>query len=91
MAYGTYTLIIALRISLSFPTREIAPTAMAMLCGEIILPTHVPEEFAAASQAALAPIALAAWVCKLQNNTLLDVTEQVIKVPKEKIIGAMKG
>ena len=84
MAYGTYTLIIDLRISLSFPTREIAPTAIAMLCGDIILPTHVPAEFAAASQAALAPIALAASVCKLPNNTLLDVPEPVIKVPTER-------
>ena len=89
--YGTYTFKIALRISPSFPVREIDPTAMAMLCGEIILPTQVPAELEAASQVALAPIAAAASVCRLPNRTLLDVPAPVMKVPIEPLSGAVKG
>ena len=73
------------------PVREMAPTAMAILCGEIILPAQVPAELAAASQALLALMAAAASVWRLPKRTLLDVPEPVMNVPTEPMSGAMAG
>lgn len=91
MMKGTYTLTISFKISLSLPFKAMAPTAMAILWGEIILPAQVPAELAAASQVLSALMATAASVCKFPNSTLLEVPEPVMKVPTEPMRGAING
>ena len=62
-----------------------------MLCGEIILPAQAPVALEAATQAALALIAVAESVCSLPKSTQLEVADPVMKVPMEPMKAEIAG
>jgi hypothetical protein len=75
----------------SEPVTEIAAAAIAIDCGEIILPAVAPAEFAATSHAGSIDNWLAISVCNFANITHADVAEPVTKHPIPPMIGAMNG
>ena len=91
------------RMASSLPSMSQAPVAMAMLCGEIILPPVAPVVLEAASQLLSLPVtpgtvvypfmpdcpAMLAW--SLPKSMLEGVSLPVTNVPMAPISGAKKG
>ena len=65
----------------SFPTKPTAAQAIAIDCGEIILPVTPPLVLAATSNTSGTPICCAVVACKAANKALADVSEPVKNTP----------
>src|SRR5690606_39968171 len=74
----------------SRPTRPTAAQAMAMDCGEIILPVTPPVELAATSRTSGTPICWAVVACRAANSAFDEVSEPVRKTPTQPRNGEKK-
>jgi len=74
----------------SFPTRPTAAQAIAMDCGEIILPVTPPVVLAATSRISETPICCAAVACSAANSALDEVSEPVRNTPSQPRNGEKK-
>src|SRR6478672_6056306 len=79
------------KMSPSRPDRPTAAAAIARFCGEIILPSTPPEEFAAAIRTGLSPVWLAAVTCRAPNSELDDVSEPVTATPSHPSTGERRA
>lgn len=89
--YNPHHTSIFFKITPSLPYLPIEAEAIAILCGEIILPAVAPTMFEATTQFELTPKVFAADNCKLPNKTLAEVSVPVMKVPNAPIKGAING
>src|SRR3954451_24668257 len=75
------------KMSPSRPDMLTAAAAMARFCGDTILPSTPPEEFAAAISSGDSPACLAAETCRAPKRLLDDVSEPVTATPSQPRIG----
>ena len=74
----------------SLPTRPTAAQAIAIDCGEIILPVTPPVVLAATSNRSETPICCAAVAYKAANKALDDVSDPVRNTPSQPRNGEKK-
>ena len=74
----------------SLPARPTAAVAMAMDCGEIILPVTPPVVLAATVSTSGRPSCCAVVACKVPNKALADVSEPVRNTPTQPRKGEKK-
>ena len=75
------------KMSPSRPAMPTAAAAIARFCGQIILPSTPPEEFAAAISTGSRPALLAVCTCSAPNSEFDDVSEPVTATPSQPSIG----
>ena len=75
----------------SRPTSPTAAQAMAMDCGEIILPVTPPVVFAATIRMSDTPICCAVVACNAPKSAFEEVSEPVRKTPTQPRKGEKKG
>src|SRR3954463_4683420 len=71
----------------SLPVMPTAAAPIARFCGEIILPSTPPELLPAASSVGDRCAFCAAVTCRAPNSEFEDVSDPVIAVPSQPIIG----
>ena len=74
----------------SCPPSPTAAAPIARFCGEIILPSTPPDEFAAASSGGSSPASLAACTWSAPNSEFEDVSEPVTATPSQPMIDDRK-
>lgn len=67
----------------SFPTKPTAAQAMAIDCGEIILPVTPPLVLAATNNTSGIPICCAVVACNAENKAFEEVSEPVRNTPSQ--------
>src|SRR5438045_667013 len=75
----------------ALPGGPTAAAAMARFCGEIILPSTPPEEFAAAIRTGFSPVWWAAVTCRAPNSEFEDVSEPVTATPSQPRMGEIRA
>ena len=82
--------IVNLNRSDSFPAKPTAAQAIAIDCGEIILPVTPPEAFAASAKMGSIATFLAVSNCNGPNKLLAAVSEPVMNTPSQPRTGDKK-